>query len=286
MSILSISGKNGEKTFVIHPHCGDERLSILSCGFTAASDTLHVRRANSSICVFQYIKSGCGYVVVNGSAVKAKAGDVIINHSDTPHEYWSDKSDPWSKIWLNVSGTLVTELLRIYQLQQVEIIPDIPEMEEVFTDCINNLINTPGDITEEAAVALHRIIWRLNKSLAPHSPAEDEIASLLRSRLNAEVVSGKTLCEICETFPISESQLTRRFRSRYGCSPYAYLLDCRIKLAKTMLINTAYPVADIARKCGFDSQYYFSSLFKKKTGVSPSAYRGIPKPELSVPDND
>lgn len=286
MSILSISGRNGEKTFVIRPHCGNERLSIISCGFTAAQDTLHVRRTNSPLCVFQYIKSGCGYVMIDGTPVKAQAGDVIINHVGTDHGYWSDPNDPWSKIWLNVSGTLVTELLRIYQLEQVNIIPQVPEMEEVFTNCIASLTDSAEDIAEETAVALHRIICRLNKSLIPQQKERDEVASCLRSRLNAEVVSGKTLSEICEEFPLSESQLNRRFRNEYGCTPYAYLLDCRIKLAKTMLLNTASPVAEIAEKCGFDNQYYFSSLFKKKIGVSPLAYRTAPQFDSTNPDKN
>ena len=276
MSILSISGENGEKTVVIRPRRGDERLSILSCGFTAAQDTMHIQRKNSPLCVFQYITSGCGYVVVNGKTVRASAGDVIINHVGSDHEYWNDKNDPWSKIWLNVSGTLVTELLRIYQLGEVNIIKGVPQMEQVFFSCIDTLLGDADDVAGEAAIALHRIVYRLNKELLPPGAVSDETASKLRARLNEEVVSGKTLNEICAEFPLSESQLNRRFRAEYGCTPYAYLLDCRIRLAKTMLINTALTISDVAEKCGFGNQYYFSTLFKKKLGVSPSSYRMSP----------
>ena len=135
---------------------------LLMAGITSPGYSKRTfRLREESFFVFQYIKSGCGYVMIDGTPVKAQAGDVIINHVGTDHGYWSDPNDPWSKIWLNVSGTLVTELLRIYQLEQINIIPQVPEMEEVFTNCIASLTDSAEDIAEESAVALHRIICRL-----------------------------------------------------------------------------------------------------------------------------
>lgn len=276
MGILRISGKNGEKTVVIHPLTGNERLSITSCGYTSSADTLHVKRVHADLCVLQYIKAGCGYIKVNGKVKKSSAGDVIINHIGDDHEYWSDKNDPWSKVWINVRGTLVTELLRIYQLEQITHIPNVPQLDNVFTGCIENLLNHEGDVIEETAIALHRIIHRINKAVYFSDKAADSIAEKLRRRLNQEVVSGKTFTEIAAEFALSESQLIRRFKNAYNCTPYAFLLNCRLELAKTMLINSDYPIAEIAEKSGFSCQYYFSTLFKRKFKKSPKAYRNTP----------
>ena len=276
MSILRISGKNGEKTAVIHPFSGNENLAITCCGYTSPEDTLHIKRKHADICAFQYIKSGCGYLKINGKTIKSKAGDVIINHLGDDHEYWSDKNDPWSKLWLNVRGTLVSELLRIYQLENVTYIPAVPQLENVFADCIDNLLANHDDVVEETAVSLHRIIYNINKALYFTDRKPDAAMEQLRSRLNQEVVSGRTFSEIAGDFPLSGSQLCRRFKKEYGCTPYAWLLNCRLKLAQTMLLNSSVPISEIAVRCGFKSQYYFSSLFKRKFKCSPRSYRTTP----------
>ncbi|MBQ4314078.1 MAG: AraC family transcriptional regulator [Lentisphaeria bacterium] len=276
MDILRKADKNSEKTVVIHPFAGDERLAITSCGYTSAEDTQYIKREHSDLCVLQYIKSGCGYLKVNGKTIKSGAGDVIINHIGDDHEYWSDSKTPWSKVWLNVKGTLVTELLRIYQLEHITYIPNVSELADVFTGCIENLLEQNGDVVEETAISLHRIIHRINKAVYFSGKQTDSIAEKLRRRLNQEITSGKTFSEIALEFDLSESQLIRRFKNAYNCTPYAFLLDCRLELAKTMLINSSYSIAEISGRCGFSCQYYFSTLFKRKFKKSPKAYRNTP----------
>ena len=279
MSILRISGKNGDKTAVIRPLSGDEQLLITCCGFTSAADTVHIQRKHADICAIQYIQSGCGYLKINGKTIKSRQGDVIINHLGDEHEYWSDKNDPWSKLWLNVRGTLVTELLRIYKLDKVTYIPNVPQLEEVFAGCIDTLLNCKTDVVEETAISLHRIICNISKALYFSDKKRDDTAEQLRLKLNSEVVSGKTFSEIAKEFNLSESQLTRRFKQAYGCSPYAWLLNSRMELAKNMLLSSSIPISEIAEKCGFKSQYYFSTLFKRKFKCSPKNYRNPPTPD-------
>lgn len=53
-----------------------------------------------------------------------------------------------------------------------------------------------------------------------------------------------------------------------------YLSHCRIEKAKALLANKHdMNVLDIAMACGFESSQYFATVFKKKTGITPSEYR-------------
>lgn len=280
MSILRISGNNGDKTAVIRPLRGNGQLLITCCGFTSSADTGHIKRKHADICAIQYIRSGCGYLNVNGKIIKSRKGDVIINHLGEEHDYWCDKKDPWSKLWLNVRGTLVTELLRIYQLENITYVPNVPQLEEIFADCIDNLLASHTDVVEETAIALHRIIYNINKALYFSTENRDDIVEQLRHKLNQEVVSGKTFSEIAKEFNLSESQLSRRFKQTCGCSPYAWLLNSRMELAKNMLLSSSIPISEIAEKCGFKSQYYFSTLFKRKFKCSPKNYRKTPSLDI------
>jgi len=80
--------------------------------------------------------------------------------------------------------------------------------------------------------------------------------------------------KICETFYVSESQLRRMFNKSLNKAPLAYIQSMRLDLAKSMLSGESgsVPIEEVAYSCGFSSLPYFSRLFKKHVGVSPSQY--------------
>jgi AraC-like DNA-binding protein len=55
-------------------------------------------------------------------------------------------------------------------------------------------------------------------------------------------------------------------------TPYQYALHAKINRAKQILAMGQWTVKEIASQVGFEDPYYFSRLFKKKTGLSPSQY--------------
>lgn len=63
------------------------------------------------------------------------------------------------------------------------------------------------------------------------------------------------------------------FRTAVGKTPYEYLTHIRIEEAKRLILTCGDSMAEISEKCGFSSQSYFNSVFKQKTGETPSAYR-------------
>ena len=59
-------------------------------------------------------------------------------------------------------------------------------------------------------------------------------------------------------------------------TPQRYLLDVRIRHASSMLRDSTLNVTEIALRCGFDDSNYFSRIFRKYTGHSPSEFRILP----------
>ena len=82
-----------------------------------------------------------------------------------------------------------------------------------------------------------------------------------------------SVAKICEELYISDSQLRRTVYKLAGTSPNEYITAIRLKKAKEMLSTTNESIKDIAYACGFASPYYFSRVFSKSIGMSPSAYR-------------
>ena len=78
---------------------------------------------------------------------------------------------------------------------------------------------------------------------------------------------------IAEHVNISKCRMSRQFRELVGISPREYLAELRIANAKRMLVETDLDILKIAGLCGFVTHSHFSDAFKKKTGLSPGAFR-------------
>ena len=83
-----------------------------------------------------------------------------------------------------------------------------------------------------------------------------------------------TSCEIAAAMYISESYFCRQFRNYFGEPFMGYLMTYRVEKAKALLIGiTPLSISEIAAAVGFSDFSYFSMIFKRQCGISPSAYR-------------
>ena len=100
------------------------------------------------------------------------------------------------------------------------------------------------------------------------------LASAVRDRLERHLGDDVSLPQVLEALGYSYPHLCRVFRQAYGVPPLAYLNALRIERAKAYLPRPEYNVAQVAAMLGFQSQSYFTRLFKKYTGQTPRQYKG------------
>ena len=101
-------------------------------------------------------------------------------------------------------------------------------------------------------------------------PSSNYILQHIESNLFNPTLS---VAKICKDLYVSDSQLRRTIHKLTGVSPNEYITVLRLKKAKEMLSATDMSIKDISCACGFASPYYFSRVFSKSIGMSPSAYR-------------
>lgn len=80
------------------------------------------------------------------------------------------------------------------------------------------------------------------------------------------------LADIADSIPMNETYLSTQFKQEYNMPLKQYLSQYRIRQAAQLIKNSTYNITEIALMVGFDSTNYFSTVFKKYTGYTPSMY--------------
>lgn len=108
-------------------------------------------------------------------------------------------------------------------------------------------------------------------SLAKEKSNQDLMEQLL-TYLEHHLDHTITLEELCSTFHIGRTKLKLLFKQATGLSVKSYLARERIEKSKNMIREQTYNVSEIAELLGFSSVHYFSKLFKRVVGMSPTEY--------------
>ncbi|CAN5665764.1 arabinose operon transcriptional regulator AraC [soil metagenome] len=98
--------------------------------------------------------------------------------------------------------------------------------------------------------------------------------------IEADPVSHHTVDGLAAVAAMSRSHFAHRFRQDVGRTPMQAVTDLRLDRARQLLRSTDLGVAQVARAVGFDDAMYFSRVFRRHIGTSPSAYatRNRPTP--------
>lgn len=108
----------------------------------------------------------------------------------------------------------------------------------------------------------------LTGSLGKTGPLAEQVKRYMHEHLAEKL----TLEQISEKHNISVSQLKRSFKEQTGTSVISYLIDLRIRAAKRLIKEGELNFTQIAEAVGYDNIYYFSTMFKKQTGKTPTEY--------------
>ena len=90
-----------------------------------------------------------------------------------------------------------------------------------------------------------------------------------------------TLAQLARVARLSPTHFARVFKQQFAVSPLYYVIQKRIALACSLLTETGMPMKQISEAVGYDDPYYFSRLFHKVTGVSPTQYRASHRPAVT-----
>lgn len=106
--------------------------------------------------------------------------------------------------------------------------------------------------------------------LSSNTPRLPELAKMYLHEKYSEKI---TIDKMCHTFCCSKSTLLTSFKKEYGRTVIDYLSELRVEEAKKLLSSTSLSINEISDATGFYDQSYFSKVFSKEVGLTPSDFR-------------
>lgn len=208
-----------------------------------------------------------------------KAGDVFLLFPGVWHRYASDPETGWDEYWIGFDGEVPRRLV-----QQNILSPKSPVFSPGLGKPWHELFTRAIEVLELEPIGYHQLLAGLTFEMLTRLHALGREEKLADTEDNALVCKAKYLVmerltekidweDLARDLHVSYSSLRHAFQQHTGFSLYQYQLQLRLNKARSLLNSTALSVKEIASEIGFECPYHFSNLFKRKTGLSPVAWR-------------
>lgn len=137
---------------------------------------------------------------------------------------------------------------------------------------LHNNCTKPGSMPElKAKFLFFNILDELLMSVGNHrNERGQKVVEQAIAYINSHYMEQLTVSQIAAQYGLTSKQFAYLFQKYTDMGPNEYLITCRVRHARELLCSTECSVAEISACVGYPDPYYFSKLFKRRTGFSPS----------------
>jgi len=267
--------------FAIHTSIDPQIDEILFAGQSQTDPLHYMGPLIHSHYIVHYVISGKGSVTMKGVTYQLADGDSFFIFPDESVRYEADQHEPWRYCWIGFKGNRFKHLL-----QTSFITPEQPivrgivyeELFDHYQEVRHQLAKGSLSATLLATAYFQLILARYSQErerLLPikvnKTPAQltiDEIVAYIDFNYPLPI----TIAELADRAGYHRSHLTKLFKQIHGISPLAYLIKVRLEQSQ-LLLAQHIPVHQAAQAVGFHDALYFSKLFKRHIGMTPSQYQ-------------
>jgi len=227
--------------------------------------------------LIHYVVSGKGKYSVEGKEFEISAGEIFLVYPSTIISYTADKKDPWEYYWVGFNGTEAKRLIGMTAFERERPVIDYSANSDL-KRLLFNIYSSRGAETKNEALMLGRLYIFLARLI--ELGGKDQIEDTLGKRYLKQAIqfishnysNNIDVEEIAASAGISRSHLYRIFMSELGMAPSDYLTQYRVNKACTLLHESKFTVTEVASSVGYEDALYFSRVFKRIKGASPTKY--------------
>ncbi len=228
-----------------------------------------------------FCTAGSGWYEINGERRTIAANEVLLIPRRMAHNYGADPETPWSIHWVHFVGSEADFFVYHLPIGEYKLLvePTCAQMvTQLFNECYDSFVG--GFLLYRfiyCAQVLHHLLGQMffnNQSFSPVQRTSrfrsvEATLHFLHQNIHREVSLG----EMSDHAGLSMSHFSFVFRQQTGYSPMDYFIHLKMQRACTMLSLSQKTIQEIAYDVGYGDPYYFSRIFKKKMGYTPSEYR-------------
>ncbi len=243
------------------------------------------------------VTRGTGLMVFGSKSLPIKLGDVFVISRDQEHAYRETQSldiiniafdpayigsvHPVLEDWMSKDALFAVGPRWRPGETPGECLHLGPSEFARALDLIQRLESELESASAEARVAAFAyfllLITQLRRHCLPWEAAGDSAPGTRIGRavefIENHFAESITIDDIAACCHVSRRHFFRLFEQAVGMAPMEYLKKVRLQKAATMLLTTNANVTEVAFACGFNDSNYFSSLYHKEFGMSPSRFK-------------
>lgn len=229
-----------------------------------------------------YIASGKAHFYFDNSDkdTVVYAGQMVIYRPKEPQRYVYYGTEHTKVYWVHFTGNNVTNILKTYGItnkMRVLSTGTAFEYARIFQQMILELQRCQAHYPELLTLLLLQLLILIHRQLNREHQAKNEYIEKemgfamkffndnYRTEINIEEYATKR--------GMSVSWFIRNFKQYTHTTPMQYIVARRITNAQMLLETTNYNITEIGHLIGYDNPLYFSRIFRKHIGISPSEYR-------------
>lgn len=225
----------------------------------------------------EFIVEGSATFFQDNKETKLLAGEIFLMRRGHDSGFSTAVDEYYEKMTLCLSGTILDLLVESLHLNEVPKITltRVEEAKQRFReirDLLRKKIPGTEQVISEKVFSLFLFLGeenRVNKSRSYPEPLRKALVFLHGTYTRSDV----GISALPEIAGVSNPTLIRMFHQYCGKSPMEHLTEMRMELAKNLLESTDLSIKEIAGRVGYNDPLYFSSVFRKFSGMSPRAFR-------------
>ena len=208
------------------------------------------------------------------------AGNMVLFRPRELQKYEYYGEDKTEVYWVHFTGSDVKNILRKYGIKdnmRTFFVGTSLDYERIYKRMISELQRCQDDYEELLTILMRHLLISIHRELQKERKLSDVYLDNemdMAAQYFSDNYSNKiNIEEYAQSRGMSISWFIRSFKKYTGTTPMQYIVSARITNAQLLLETTQYSVSEISSIVGYDNPLYFSRLFHKTKGFSPSEYR-------------
>jgi AraC-like DNA-binding protein len=225
-----------------------------------------------------YISDGEGIFSAGGAAYPVSPGSMLLILPGMKHWYKPRRETGWHEYWVGFTGTFFRGMVNTGMLSKERIFFKIGLRDyvlSIFSRIFEELRSQRPLFQMRACSQVFSLIAEiLSEERRKEQPNHlQQIVEKAKYLMEANITREIDISSIAQEIGTSASRLNEVFKTYTSMTPYHYFIQLKINRACRMLEQEDISIKEAAFSLGFEDQYYFSRLFKQKTGIPPSEWK-------------